>query len=392
MPENIALSTLAQVKAAGRLYYMDSLKVLLAIIVVIHHAGQPYGPGGGWWIAPEPLQPICQIVLGAFFAVNMSFFMGLFFLISAYFTPASLDKKGTFKFLKEKLIRFGVPVAIFLLLVFPVMQYLLYYPGTMSFSEYFFTLYLNPDKAFKGGPGMTMGHLWFLEQLMLFAAFYALWRFALRCIGNKPLKRIGIPGNYTIASVTLLLGFTMFVIRIWSPINHWTPWLVFEPAHYPGYIALFAAGILAYRNGWIEELTTSTGKMWGNISMITFAALPVLSVVFGDGLFSGGATVASLFGAVWEAFMCTSLCISLIALFKNRYNVTDKLRKALADNSFTVYLIHVPIIIFLQYMLIGVELHPLIKFALVSVVGVPASFLISHFVVRKLPYAKRILG
>ncbi len=67
-------------KAAGqRLYYVDNLRTFLAVLVVLHHAGQPYGPGGGWWIPAEPPQPIDTLVLGAFFAINMSFFMGLFF-------------------------------------------------------------------------------------------------------------------------------------------------------------------------------------------------------------------------------------------------------------------------------------------------------------------------
>jgi glucan biosynthesis protein C len=66
--------------------------------------------------------------------------------------------------------------------------------------------------------------------------------------------------------------------------------------------------------------------------------------------------------------------------------------KALADNSFTVYLIHIPIIVFLQILLIGVTIDPLIKFAIVGAIGVPMAFAISHYGIRRLPYAKNILG
>ena len=43
-------------------------------------------------------------------------------------------------------------------------------------------------------------------------------------------------------------------------------------------------------------------------------------------------------------------------------------------------------------MLIGVAIDPLIKFAIVGAIGVPAAFAISHYVIRRLPYAKYILG
>ena len=79
------------------------------------------------------------------------------------------------------------------------------------------------------------------------------------------------------------------------------------------------------------------------------------------------------------------MCIALLALFKERVNSQGPLAKALANNSYTVFLIQLPIIIFLQYLLIGVPLYPLIKFAIVGAVGIPLIFAISHFVIRRLP-------
>ena len=90
--------------------------------------------------------------------------------------------------------------------------------------------------------------------------------------------------------------------------------------------------------------------------------------------------------------MCVSMCIALLALFKNRFNSQGRIAKAMADNSFTVYLIHIPFILFLQYLLIGVPIDPLIKFIIVGAIGIPLVFAGSHFVIRRLPYAKYMLG
>ena len=44
--------------------------------------------------------------------VNAAFFMGLFFLISAYFVPSSFERKGTWTFLKDRFLRLGIPFAL----------------------------------------------------------------------------------------------------------------------------------------------------------------------------------------------------------------------------------------------------------------------------------------
>lgn len=68
----------------SRLIFMDNLRVFLMVLVVAHHAAQPYGPTGGDWLIFNPER---AAILGPFFAVNAAFFMGLFFFIAGYFLP-----------------------------------------------------------------------------------------------------------------------------------------------------------------------------------------------------------------------------------------------------------------------------------------------------------------
>lgn len=48
-------------------------------------------------------------------------------------------------------------------------------------------------------------------------------------------------------------------------------------------------------------------------------------------------------------------------------------------------------IIFLQYLLVGVAIDPMLKFLIVSAVAIPACFGIGHFVIRRLPIVKNVL-
>ena len=46
-----------------------------------------------------------------------TFFMYMLFLISGYFVPRSVQKKGVTRYLKERLLRIGIPFAFGLLLI-----------------------------------------------------------------------------------------------------------------------------------------------------------------------------------------------------------------------------------------------------------------------------------
>ena len=64
--------------------------------------------------------------------------------------------------------------------------------------------------------------------------------------------------------------------------------------------------------------------------------------------------------------------------------------RALAANTYGVYLIHLLLVVGLQAALAGADLPPLAKFAVVTLVGVPLCFLVSAGL-RRLPGVRRIL-
>jgi glucans biosynthesis protein C len=312
-------------------------------------------------------------------------------MISAYFVPGSLDRKSSAKFMKDRLVKMGVPMLIFIFCVFPAMGYLLLHYGQPVIN--FYLSYLN---IFSPQYKLNFGHLWFLALLLIFSAIYVTYWLVKR--PSSKAKR-AFPDNAAILAFVMAMALISFVVRIWAPLNYWVLLQLFEPFHLTQYVMLFAAGVIAYREGWTDAIPEATAKLWSNIAILMIILLPFVIVVtngtqFSGGLkiFSGGLTLASLIGSIWEAFMCVSMCIALLALFKNRFSSQGQIAKLMADNSFTVYLIHIPIIVFLQYLLIGVTIDPLIKFAIVGAIGVPLVFAISHLVIRRLPYAKYILG
>ncbi|MFD7814051.1 acyltransferase [Streptomyces sp. NPDC059785] len=89
---------------------------------MIHHAAQPYGPADWWYVEGPARTP----ALAALSAVDGSFFMSLFFFVSAVLVPGSHRRHGTRRFLTGRLIRLGIPVTVGALTIVPGLMYAYY--------------------------------------------------------------------------------------------------------------------------------------------------------------------------------------------------------------------------------------------------------------------------
>lgn len=97
------------------------------------------------------------------------------------------------------------------------------------------------------------------------------------------------------------------------------------------------------------------------------AALVVFWFAFGLGLNRlialRGATF-DVFRVTWEAFLCSSLCIGLVVLFRERVTLHGRLAQALGKSQYAAYIFHVPVILAFQFAVPNVSLPPLAKLAL----------------------------
>jgi glucans biosynthesis protein C len=373
-------------KEKKRIFFLDNLKIALVALVVANHAGQAYVTiNTGWPVQDVNIPGINNYILGTFFSFNSAFFMALFFLISAYFLPASLDRKGTRKYVADRLVRLGLPTLFFLFLVFPLFGYLTDGEG-QSFTGFLQDSYFNfTDGLF------TFGHTWFLGLLLIFSGAYAVYRIA-RPAGGTEKPQLKVPGNVAILGFAVLLTLALFAIRTVSAPGNFAVWHLFEPARLPAYVAMFWAGIVAYRNGWLKAVPVSTAKVWALVAIATVLATPVVITVFGNGqdLWAEGFTLATLATSAWDAFLCVGLCVCLPVLFRERFDIRGKVLKAAADDAFVVYLIHPFVLVPLQGMLLGTDVPALAKFALVSIFGIGLSFGVAHLI-RKIPYVARVV-
>jgi len=137
---------------------------------------------------------------------------------------------------------------------------------------------------------------------------------------------------------------------------------------------MFIAGMAAYRRNWLSALSARAGMLWlfTGLSIAALRYAGVLSVYA-----RGGWSMASLAYSLIETMLCVSLCIGLIWLFRDVFNKKNAWASKLSSAAFTVYVIHVPVVVALQYALADSNIPASAKFAVAAIAGTLVSFAIS---------------
>jgi glucan biosynthesis protein C len=88
---------------------VDYLRAAIITLVILHHLSVVYAANTPFYYVEPTTNGVAILTLVIFQLFNQAWFMGLFFLISGYFSPSSFDRKGPRQFLKDRLFRLGIP-------------------------------------------------------------------------------------------------------------------------------------------------------------------------------------------------------------------------------------------------------------------------------------------
>ncbi|QUI25297.1 acyltransferase family protein [Vallitalea pronyensis] len=372
----------------NRYLYVDNLRLAMIMLVVMVHLAVTYSGIGGWYYyEARDLNNVSQLIFLFFGSFTQSYFMGFLFLLAGYFVPYAYNKKGFVNFIKGRLFRLGLPTLLYMLIIHPLTISIITEKFKMNdYVNYVLTL------DFVGGSGP----LWFALALLIFSMIYAFTRIIMdnlrRNSGIKAEKKI--PHTKQIVSLIVIISIGAFLIRLIQPID--TSILNMQLCYFAQYIVLFLIGIKAYRYNWFEKIQYLKGIKWLKAAMTIGVVFWIGVLVLGGALrgeldvFKGGLHWQSLAYAIWESFTGVSMSIGLIALFKEKFNLQNRLLSVLSDNAFAVYVFHAPIIVFITFSLRGIYIEPLLKFVLTSLICLPTCFLVA-FILKKMPMLNKII-
>src|SRR5580658_4886101 len=151
--------------------YIDRLRSVMTVLVILHHTAITYGAPGGWfWTELKPSATPTSLLLTLFVTTNQAYFMGFFFLLAGYFTPASLERKGYARFVGDRFLRLGLPLLAFGLILGPLTE------GIVSAAQG--DGFWPKIMALWNGREFINGPLWFAQALLIFSLIYCAWHAA----------------------------------------------------------------------------------------------------------------------------------------------------------------------------------------------------------------------
>jgi len=384
---------------------LDYLRAFIVVLVLVHHAVLAYammwpGQPRTFQILPAPIvdpQRFAGFDLLAIF--NDTFFMALMFLLSGLFVWPSLARKGAAKFLCERMLRLGVPFVVAAGLLMPLAYYPSYAvtggePGFAGYARAWFSLGSWPS-----------GPAWFISLLLVFDAIAA----AIYALRSKRTMVAKAPWLLTLQErpsvlVALLVAASALVYIPLELAFGADRWFSFGPfALQASRPLLYATYFLA--GAWIGASGSTSGclgrdtgvarqwPIWLAAGLAAYLLRLVVVIVLILPVAKAHQPLplgVRLLNDLTVALCCGTISVALLAVFR-RFAISHRPAfDSLSASSYGMYLVHYPIVVWLQFALLAVAAGPIAKGTIVSVGAIALSW---GFVValRRIPVIARVL-
>jgi fucose 4-O-acetylase-like acetyltransferase len=351
----------------NRIHWMDNLRTITILLVVLYHVGGVYESAGLWgwfWIVDDPDTITWVGIVGIIFDIMV---MPIMFFISGYLTPASLKNKTGREFIKGKVKRLLIPWVIAVFTLIPLYKVIFLYSRGLpqeNWSTYFHVT--NPN---------SQNWLWFLPVLFAFDMLYLLLSKANLKVSNISLKW-AVLGIFLIGLVYSFFIGGMLGFRSWTL----TPLIDFENERLLLYFMVFLLGVLCYRQNIFAEKPKSktlynvvNGIAWIPVTLHIFARLWPF-------FYPEGFSVTPLYRLIWHlSFYLSLLCLLYVMIqsFWLYLDRTGRVWSELNKNSYGVYIIHVIVIGIFGTLLLNLNLPAVVKYLILIL----STYLVSNLIV-----------
>lgn len=388
------LATGADVRAApkvlARIPAIDRARTFLTLVVVLHHSVIPYTYFGHtdptYWIGFD------MVVLA-----NDSFFMAMFFFLSGLFVWPGLAHKAQHLFVRDRLLRLGLPFAIAVLTIIPIAYYALALQQSteLTFSAFWW-------KTVSVGPWPS-GPIWFVWVLLAFdltaSLLYRLSPTLVDPINRASQQGFGQPLRFWLFLVAVT-EVAYIPLLVHYGVNHWFELGPFSVQAsrvllYASYFfvgagvgcANFDSGVLSTsgalpksRWSWLLVTLIPYGLMWAMI-YVKRAILdnPPVSPWW-----------YHLFYGTFFVMFSASILFTIIAFFLHSRSPGPNLLDRMQGEAYGMFLVHYPIVLWLQYWMLDLGVPAIVKAAIAFVLTVISSWAVTAGL-RKIPGAAHVL-
>jgi glucans biosynthesis protein C len=377
-----------------RFHSLDAVRACALLAGIVLHAIMSYMPGWPFSYGSTSSE------LGILYFVIHIFRMALFFMIAGFFARLLHQRLGTKQFIKNRLQRIALPLIAAFFIVVPLtiiaMIWSIRQLGVQSPPN------MQPPIPIIGPP-IPWAQLWFLYVLLIIYALTIAVRFAVERIDHKNILRTKISRlveSFIKTRIALLVLTAPIALSLFAS-PWWVQWQGI-PSPIMGLIPNFPA-LLAYGSafflGWLIHRQQNCLHFFARDWFLYFVIAVTATFI---ALYIGGITpkfvaitLSDIERAIYAAaYILAQWCwmFAIIGLAVRYFSAPNTHWRYLADASYWMYLIHLPIVWLLEAWMLRWPLHWSIKLSLVLTITTIILLTSYHYLVRSTFVGKFLNG
>lgn len=324
-----------------------------------------------WHVKNNILDTSSILILSLFLGIWL---MPLFFVISGISSALALKKRSVSSFLKDRLLRIGVPLILGIFLLSPPQVYIERVSNGAFNGTFidFFPLYFNGvylDFGQSGNFAFHGLHLWYLLVLLVFSLWTAL------------LIKV-LPPSITFRPVYLaLLPLLMFMSGMTTTValGGWD--ILF-------YLIVFTAGYYFFSSEDFMHALAKTVKIW--IPAAVISTVLVITWFMVSPPVSG-----SLAGGIYflvRTLSCFSIMCCIFFFGKKYLSSSNKLLKYGGEASLPFYILHQPVIVIIGYFIKDLSWALPVKLIFLILMSFAVIWVIYHQLIRRFNILRFLFG
>ena len=365
-----------------RLHYLDWLRVLAVAGVFFYHSARFFNISD-WHIKNAETSFVIEIIISIFNLWGMQ----LMFAISGATIFFALRPGGAVRFLRDRVMRLVVPLALGILVLAPPQVYL----ERLTHGQFQGTLFQFLPRFFDGDFAWTGVHLWYLEYLFVFTLVLT----PLFVVLKRPTGQrvIGALSQFSVQPGAIffwVLPFALLLILV-DPLGLARPALPEAILRLVMYPLFMVYGFLIIADDGIQQAIIRQRRAALILALVSSATMPVIALGIEEWGWELDLPAFALV-MIAAALLSWSYILTILGYGMRYLNANHPLLAYANEAVLPFYILHQPVILIIGYFVIPLALPIAVKYLIIAPLAFGIVLGLYEYGVRRWNLARRVFG
>jgi glucans biosynthesis protein C len=357
----------------NRQYDLDWIRVLATLAVFIYHGFMFFNPWA-WHVKNNETDPTYITAISLFMS---AWLMPIFFALSGINSFYALQKRTGKQYIKERLVRLGIPLLFGVMILTPPQIYMErvshgQFSGSFFnwYPHYFDGVYL--DIGGSGNFAFVGLHLWYLLVLLVFSFITLPLFMRMKPSVSKELKPLHL----------IVLTFPLIIVSVLVEVVNLGGWDI------SFYLVIFLYGYFFFTKDSFKSIVQ-------RLLPITMALSLLTTVFFVYGFMTGmpaAGNGSSILLASVKAINCGSWLLVIFALADKKLSFTNKWLQYGNQASMPFYVLHQPVIVTVGFVIADTDWTIPVKLVFLLTIAFVMIMAFYHFMISRTSFMRILFG